>query len=177
MKLFKRFSLFLFFFLLFIILGEIIFLLSFNKSKDNLTSNYTRPFSYESLFQSKEFLRYFQKLGLWADNKLLKALIVTEEYEGKVKEIKKENNIDGNFSYDLKIRLYSPKYNIETIRLFNKRDLSLMKFYEKGKSKNINLDDINKGDYIKLSITSDYLKPPEINLISGYIERIEKINQ
>ncbi|MFN4213014.1 MAG: hypothetical protein ACK4FL_03595 [Microgenomates group bacterium] len=156
--------------LLILIIGESLFLLYFYKEKYSPKVGVTN-FSFENLFQNERFLNYFRQLGRWADNKLLKNLIVTEEYEGMIKEIvKKKGNYDG-FEYVLKISLYRPENKIETIRLLNERDLSLMKFYN-AHGNEIELESFKKGDLIKLSLTSSYLSSLENNLISGYIKKI-----
>lgn len=167
----------IFIFSLFVIFIELVyFFLIINKINNYKNyvknKNYVKKNSplYEEIFSSKDFNNYLKKLGFFADNKLLTNFIVTEEYEGIITDIKIEPGIEKGYKYSLKLTIKSPKTKIFTTRLLNDRDLSILKFYD-NKKREIHYKKLKIGDYIKISFSSDYLKPPKINLISGYIEK------
>lgn len=161
--------------LLIIIFLEIAFLIFYQKISSNKKNVVNKNQRYQYIFE-KYIAPYIKELGLLADDKILTNLIITEQFEGIVEYIEfnnEEKTKMNDYPYVLKIKLVSksnPKIN--TTRLLNKNDLKVMKIYDEI-GRGIKYTELKRGDFLSISFTSDYLKDPKENLISGVIKKLK----
>jgi hypothetical protein len=154
---------------------EISFLIFYQKISNNKKNIVNDNQLYQYIFE-KYTIPYIKKLGFLADEKLLTNFIITEQYEGIVENIEfnnEENTKMNDFPYVLKIHLASKSNaKINTTRLLNENDLRVIKIYDQT-GKKIKFTELKKSDFLLISFTSDYLKNPKENLISGVIKKLK----
>jgi hypothetical protein len=112
---------------------------------------------------------------------VLKEMIITETYESEIQEIgdKQESivAIDGttmNYSFILSFLSFSESGEKQIKYLFTNSEVPRIKAFQlmKGEEKPIELNKINNGDRVSISITIDALMNPQDNLISLKIVKL-----
>lgn len=116
-----------------------------------------------------------------AQNNILKSLVVTENYQGTIGEIKNEVETvtlpvgKAPFHKVVSFTFAQSGGNEQIGFSFSESTIKKIKIVaveKNGGKSQINFTDLKSGDKIELSLTSDWFKNPDDNIISGQIKKL-----